>query len=74
MNPNAKRGVMMFVVAAVLLGSLAAAMAEDPQPEIFIPKMRHDFGKVFEQKSYEYVFAIHNRGKADLVLDSVKPG
>jgi hypothetical protein len=74
MNPITRRGVMILVVAAVLTGGLAVARAADPQPEIFIPKMRHDFGKLFEQKSYEYTFVIHNKGKADLVLESVKPG
>lgn len=74
MKSIARRGMTLFVAAAVLLGSLAAALAEEPQPEIVIPKMRHDFGGVFERETYEYTFAVQNKGKADLVIDSVKPG
>jgi hypothetical protein len=74
MISNAKRGVAMIVVAVVLLGSLAAPQAQEPQPEMVIPKMRQDFGAVFERETYEYSFIVQNRGKADLVIDSVKPG
>ena len=74
MNPMAKRGVTMIVAAVVLLGSLAATLAQEPQPGIVIPKMRHDFGPVFERETYEYSFVVQNKGKADLVIDSVKPG
>ena len=74
MTPIAKCGVMIAVAAVVLLGSLAASLAEELQPEIVIPKMRHDFGEVFERETYEYSFVVQNKGKADLVLESVKPG
>ena len=74
MKPIAKRGVTAFVAAVMLLSSLAAAVAEEPQPEIIIPVMKHDFGDLFERKTYEYTFVVKNQGKADLVIDNVKPG
>jgi hypothetical protein len=64
----------MVVVAVVLSGAVTAAFAEEPQPEIFIPVMKYDFGDLFEQESYEHTFVVKNRGKADLVIDHVKPG
>ena len=63
MNRIAKGGVAMLLVATVLLGSLAAALADEPQPEIYIPKMRHDFGDVYEQQTFEYSFVVRNKGK-----------
>jgi hypothetical protein len=52
----------------------APANTGGPQPSIEIPKMKHDFGEVFEREKYEYVFQVFNRGKADLVIESVNPG
>jgi hypothetical protein len=74
MSRNAKGVVFALVATAMLLGILAAALAEEQQPEIVIPKMRHDFGSVYEQETYEYHFVVRNKGKADLVIDDVKPG
>ena len=74
MRPIAKRGATAFVAAVMLLSSLAAAVAEEPQPEIIIPVMKHDFGDLFERKTYEYTFVVKNQGKADQVIDNVKPG
>jgi hypothetical protein len=74
MNPIAKRGIASLVAAVILLSSLVAAVAEEPQPEIFIPVMKFDFGDLFEQKTFEYTFVVKNRGKADLLIDNVKPG
>ena len=48
--------------------------ATGPQPIIEIPKMRHDFGEVYEADKYEYTFVVKNKGKADLVIQDVKPG
>jgi len=45
-----------------------------PKPSIEIPKMKHDFGEVFEREKYEYTFTVRNRGNADLVIEDVKPG
>jgi hypothetical protein len=74
MNRIAKNGILMLVVVAFVMGSLSAAFADELQPKIVIPKMRHDFGKVYERETYEYTFVVRNQGKADLVIDSVKPG
>lgn len=62
-----------FTVLSILVGSLALAQ-DDLQPEIFLPQVRHEFGKVFEQEKYEHDFVVKNRGKADLVIEKVKPG
>ncbi len=48
--------------------------ASGPRPVIEIPKMRQDFGNVYEQPKYDYTFTVKNRGKADLVISDVKPG
>ena len=74
MKPIAKRGITALVAAVMLLSSLVAAVAEEPQPEIFIPVMKYDFGDLFEKKAYEYTFVVKNQGKADLLIDNVKPG
>ena len=74
MNRTLKSGATLLVIAAFLLGSLTVAFGDELQPEIIIPKMVHDFGKVYEQETYEYSFVVRNRGKADLIIDKVKPG
>ncbi len=51
-----------------------AGVVAGPRPVLEIPKMRHDFGEVYEQPSFEAVFVVKNRGKADLVISEVKPG
>ena len=48
--------------------------ASGPRPVIEIPKMRHDFGDVYEADKFEYTFVVRNKGKADLVIQDVKPG
>lgn len=48
--------------------------ASGPRPIIEIPKMRHDFGEVYESDKFEYTFLVRNKGKADLVIQDVKPG
>lgn len=59
---------------ALIGASVALSQDDGPQPAIMIPKMRQDFGKVFEQEKYEYTFVVRNTGKADLVIEDVKPG
>ena len=67
--------VILLVAMFALIGA-SVVMSQDggPQPSITIPKMRHDFGKVFEMEKYEYTFLVRNTGKADLVIEDVKPG
>jgi hypothetical protein len=59
---------------AVLLMAVGVWAEEELKPEIFLPQIRKDFGKVFEQEKYEHDFIVRNRGKADLVIQKVKPG
>jgi Protein of unknown function (DUF1573) len=64
--------VVMLLAGLVL----AADQKTDagPKPSIEIPRMMQDFGDVFERPTYEYSFVVRNRGNADLVIQSVKPG
>jgi hypothetical protein len=48
--------------------------ASGPRPIIELPKMRQDFGNVYEQPKYDATFVVKNRGKADLIISDVKPG
>jgi hypothetical protein len=74
MDNRVKNGALILVAVAFLVCNLAAAFADELQPSMFIPKMRHDFGNVFEQEKFEYDFVVKNRGKADLIIQNVKPG
>ena len=49
-------------------------IAQEPAAKIVAPKLRHDFGVVFERDKYEYSFPVRNQGNADLVIDKVDPG
>lgn len=73
----------LTAVFSIFAGPVARAQDKKAQddksqnenkPEIFLPELRYDFGKVFEQEKYEHDFVVKNRGKADLVIDRVKPG
>jgi hypothetical protein len=66
--------VALLTVLSFLVGPLALAQDNDLKPEIFVPQLRHDFGKVFEQEKYVHDFVVKNRGKADLIIERVKPG
>ncbi len=65
---------IVFTVALIAFLCAVVVYAGDPAPSIYIPKMRHDFGKMFEQETYKYAFTVRNRGDADLLIDNVKPG
>ena len=67
-----KRIVLFTVLVAFLVTGLVSA--QEPAPKIVAPKLRHDFGVVFERDKYEYSFPVRNQGKADLVIDKVDPG
>jgi hypothetical protein len=68
----------VLALSLALPGSVAAQNAakkgSNPKPSIEIPKMKQDFGEVFEREKYEYSFKVFNRGNADLVIEDVKPG
>ena len=63
----------LFAVLSMLIGPVAQAQ-DDLKPKIYVPQIRHDFGKVFEQKTFEHDFVVKNTGKADLIIEKVKPG
>lgn len=73
---------VVLAVAGVVIAQEASKPADPakkptasgPRPIIEIPKMRHDFGDVYEREKFEYTFAVKNKGKADLVISEVKPG
>lgn len=77
-------GALMLALAAVaVVGAQESSkpaepakkqVASGPRPVIEIPKMRHDFGEVYERPKFEASFQVRNRGKADLVISDVKPG
>jgi hypothetical protein len=67
-------GVLALWAGAVLVASLPRGAAAENKPSVEIPRMRQDFGEVFERAKYEYSFVVRNRGTADLVIEDVKPG
>jgi hypothetical protein len=66
-------GLVLSAALSFMTGPLARA-DEELKPAIYLPQIRYDFGKVFEQDMYEHDFVVKNRGKADLVIEQVKPG
>lgn len=65
-------GVLVLCMGAGTAAGAPQAAAGN-KPSIEIPRMRQDFGEVFERAKYEYSFVVRNRGKADLVIEDVKP-
>jgi hypothetical protein len=70
---------LVLAVAGVVIAQEAAkpakkAEASGTAPSMELPKMRHDFGEVFERPKFEASFVVRNRGKADLIISDVKPG
>ena len=45
-----------------------------PLPDMFLENSEYDAGEVYEGTPVTHTFIITNRGKGDLVLQSVKPG
>ena len=66
---------LSVILIITLLSTLALASDETAnQPVLFMETLVNDLGNVFEQKNYQYVFKVENRGKADLLIENVKPG
>jgi len=63
------------IVATLALGLLVAeAPAQSGgTPSMHIERMRYDFGKVFEQRRYEYRFVVENHGDGGLEIKNVHP-
>ena len=45
-----------------------------PLPAMFLKNNEYDVGEVYEGAPVIHAFTISNRGKGDLVIQSVKPG
>lgn len=71
-----RRGIAAAVLVAALLALAAVGGAQDggQYPVAEVSETTFDFGEVFEQKLYEHVFVVRNRGKAELLIEDVKPG
>lgn len=67
-------GLAFFLVMVFLLSSVVTADEEKIQPSILIEEMRYDMGEVFERDTYKHAFVVKNVGKAELTIESVKPG
>lgn len=66
------------LVALLAAGVVVAQDRTPPRPDTNGPSMEitdrdFDFGKVFESDHYVHDFVVHNRGKADLVIEEVHP-
>jgi hypothetical protein len=53
---------LLVLVGAGSVASLAQKASDGNKPSIEIPRMRQDFGDVFERAQYEYAFVVRNRG------------
>ena len=67
-------GLALVFIVVFLLSSAVMADEEKNQPSILIEEMRHDMGEVFERDMYKHAFTVKNVGKAELTIESVKPG
>jgi len=45
-----------------------------PLPDMFLGNSEYNVGEVYEGTPVTHTFSIKNRGKGDLVIQSVKPG
>jgi len=65
----------LVLSAALVFMAGPRAQADDAlKPSIYLPQINYNLGRVFEQDKYEHEFIVQNRGKADLVIEQVKPG
>lgn len=74
MNRSLRFGLAAFIAATALTPAGPSLGADEAKPELFMPEMRKNFGTVFEADTYDHAFVVGNRGKADLVIEDVKPG
>jgi hypothetical protein len=63
-----------LLVAVVLFLAGAGAAQDKAKPLAEFSELTFDFGEVFEQAQYAHTFTVRNRGKADLIIEDVKPG
>lgn len=65
-------GTLVVFLAFLVMPSIGFAQKDGPR--ISIEEMRHDFGEIFEAKTYKHTFTIKNIGNALLRIDKVQPG
>ena len=66
---------LSVLLITILLVSMATAGDETTnQPVLFMETLVNDLGNIFEQKTYKFTFKVMNKGKADLLIENVKPG
>ena len=73
MRTHVSRGASLALLVILVLGSVVWAQEEN-HPTIVIEEPRHDLGELYEQKVFRHTFKVKNTGKADLHIQSVKPG
>ncbi len=47
------------------------APSDVPVPQLDMPNVSHDFGRIYEQWDVTYIFAMQNTGDADLVISNL---
>lgn len=69
------KGLPALLAGLLILGGALGVWAAPARgPAIFVPQPTFNAGKVIEGKILIHTFVIKNRGKSDLVIQSVKPG
>lgn len=63
-----------LLVLLLSLAGVGGAQDDGRAPVAEFSESTFDFGQVFEQDEYRHVFKVRNRGKADLLIEDVKPG
>ncbi len=64
---------VVFAAGAALAQDRSAPKPDPNGPMMEIPDRDFDFGQVFEADNYIHDYVVFNRGKADLVIEDVKP-
>jgi hypothetical protein len=68
-----KRIVFIIMVMAGLLCAGPLAALDNRGPKIEVKELRHDFGKIVQGTTAEYVLEIKNVGNDQLVIEKVVP-
>ena len=63
----------MIFVAALLASSVLADKKEE-QPVFWVHKTLAEMGKYYEGADIAYTFKVRNNGRAELHINSVRPG
>lgn len=67
------RGAALALLAGFVLVSFVMAQ-DDSEPTIVIEEMIHQLGEQYERETFSHKFKVKNTGKADLLIEQVKPG